>query len=356
MEVRMFTVGQIQENTYIFRRDGSDRALIVDPGDEADKLLAAIDALGVKLDGILLTHTHFDHVGAVAPVARATGAEVWVPKIEAGRARRHHELRAVAGLRPVRVLRRGAHARGRRAARAGRLRDRRAVHPRAQPRPRDLLDPGRAGDLLRRRAVPGSRSAAPTCRAATTARCSSRSGRWWTRSPRRPPSTRATWAPRHWARSGRQTRSWPSWRGEEAPGAARHARRAAPGWAPPARARDADRRGARARGLRADRDARVRGHRGVRARGGGVHGHRPEGDVHVRGQGRPLAHAAPGGHRRHLPRVHRARHAQAAAAGEGLGGGPVLPPRGARRPGASASSRRSTRRRSAPTTPASTPS
>ena len=83
MDVRMFTVGQIAENTYIFRRDGSDRALIVDPGDEADKLVAAIEALGVQLDGILLTHTHFDHVGAVAPVARATGAEVWVPKTEA---------------------------------------------------------------------------------------------------------------------------------------------------------------------------------------------------------------------------------------------------------------------------------
>jgi hydroxyacylglutathione hydrolase len=83
MDVRMFTVGQIAENTYLFRRDGSDRALMVDPGDEADKLLAAVDALGVTLDGILLTHTHFDHVGAVAPVARATGAEVWVPKIEA---------------------------------------------------------------------------------------------------------------------------------------------------------------------------------------------------------------------------------------------------------------------------------
>ena len=83
MDVRMFTVGQMQENTYLFRRDGSDRALIVDPGDEAEKLLAAIDALGVTLDGILLTHTHFDHVGAVAPVAKATGAEVWVPKIEA---------------------------------------------------------------------------------------------------------------------------------------------------------------------------------------------------------------------------------------------------------------------------------
>ena len=41
MDVRMFTVGQVQENTYIVRRDGSDRALIVDPGDEADKLLGA---------------------------------------------------------------------------------------------------------------------------------------------------------------------------------------------------------------------------------------------------------------------------------------------------------------------------
>jgi hydroxyacylglutathione hydrolase len=78
----MFTVGPVAENSFLFRRDGSDRALIVDPGDEADKLLAAIDGLGVTLEGILLTHTHFDHVGAVAPVARATGAEVWVPKLE----------------------------------------------------------------------------------------------------------------------------------------------------------------------------------------------------------------------------------------------------------------------------------
>jgi hydroxyacylglutathione hydrolase len=82
MDVRMFTVGPVAENSFIFRRDGSDRALIVDPGDEADKLLAAIEGLDVTLDGILLTHTHFDHVGAVAPVARATGAEVWVPRLE----------------------------------------------------------------------------------------------------------------------------------------------------------------------------------------------------------------------------------------------------------------------------------
>src|SRR4051794_9812196 len=82
MDVRMFTVGPVAENCYIFRRDGSDRALIIDPGEEPEKLLGAIDELGVTLDGILLTHTHFDHVGAVAPVAKATGAEVWVPEIE----------------------------------------------------------------------------------------------------------------------------------------------------------------------------------------------------------------------------------------------------------------------------------
>jgi glyoxylase-like metal-dependent hydrolase (beta-lactamase superfamily II) len=82
MDVRMFTVGPVAENSYIFRRDGSDRALIVDPGEEAPKLLGAIEEMGVELDGILLTHTHFDHVGAVAPVAKATGAEVWVPQIE----------------------------------------------------------------------------------------------------------------------------------------------------------------------------------------------------------------------------------------------------------------------------------
>jgi glyoxylase-like metal-dependent hydrolase (beta-lactamase superfamily II) len=82
MDVRMFTVGLVQENCYLIRRDGAESALLIDPGDEAPNLLGAIDALGLKLDGILITHTHFDHVGAVAPVAKATGAEVWVPELE----------------------------------------------------------------------------------------------------------------------------------------------------------------------------------------------------------------------------------------------------------------------------------
>jgi glyoxylase-like metal-dependent hydrolase (beta-lactamase superfamily II) len=84
MDVRMLTVGPVQENCFVIRRDGADSALMIDPGEEADRLLHVVDELGVKLAAILLTHTHFDHVGAVAPVARATGAPVYCPKLEVG--------------------------------------------------------------------------------------------------------------------------------------------------------------------------------------------------------------------------------------------------------------------------------
>ena len=82
LDVREFTVGPVAENCYLVRKAGADRALIVDPGDEAERILAAVDGLGVTVDGILLTHCHFDHIGAVAPVARDTGARVWCPEIE----------------------------------------------------------------------------------------------------------------------------------------------------------------------------------------------------------------------------------------------------------------------------------
>ncbi|MEI6447638.1 MAG: MBL fold metallo-hydrolase [Actinomycetes bacterium] len=81
-EVRSFTVGPVQENCHFVWANGSDRCVVIDPGDEAPKLLAALEDLGLGCDAILLTHTHFDHVGAVAPLARETGAEVWCPEIE----------------------------------------------------------------------------------------------------------------------------------------------------------------------------------------------------------------------------------------------------------------------------------
>ena len=82
LDVAMFTVGMVQENCFLVRSQDSDRAVIVDPGEEAPRLLQAIEDAGVTLDAILLTHTHFDHVGAVAPVARATRAPVYCPKLE----------------------------------------------------------------------------------------------------------------------------------------------------------------------------------------------------------------------------------------------------------------------------------
>jgi len=82
LDVHRLAVGEIQENCYLARLPGADRAVIFDPGEEADRLLGALEELGVTLEAILLTHTHFDHVGAVAPVARATGAPVWCPELE----------------------------------------------------------------------------------------------------------------------------------------------------------------------------------------------------------------------------------------------------------------------------------
>jgi hydroxyacylglutathione hydrolase len=82
LDVRSFTVGPVAENCFLFRAQDSDRALIVDPGEEAERILQAVDELGVTVEAILLTHCHFDHIGAVAPVARETGAPVYCPEIE----------------------------------------------------------------------------------------------------------------------------------------------------------------------------------------------------------------------------------------------------------------------------------
>ena len=83
IDVRMFTVGPVQENCFIVREKDAPNALIVDPGDEPDKLLAALDQLNIEtVEAILVTHTHFDHIGAVAPVAKATNAPVYCPELE----------------------------------------------------------------------------------------------------------------------------------------------------------------------------------------------------------------------------------------------------------------------------------
>ena len=79
MEARWLTVGPVQENTWIARQDGSDKALLIDPGDEPEKLLEALKELQTTPEAILITHCHFDHVGAVKAMAQATGAPVYCP-------------------------------------------------------------------------------------------------------------------------------------------------------------------------------------------------------------------------------------------------------------------------------------
>ncbi len=78
------TVGPVQENSFLVWKEGAGKAVMIDPGDEADRLMEPLAERGLELEAILLTHCHFDHIGAVAPVAAATGAPVWCPEIEVG--------------------------------------------------------------------------------------------------------------------------------------------------------------------------------------------------------------------------------------------------------------------------------
>jgi glyoxylase-like metal-dependent hydrolase (beta-lactamase superfamily II) len=82
LDVEMLTVGAIAENCFVIHNEGSGKALIVDPGEESERILAEVESTGAEVEAILITHCHFDHIGAVAPVAAATGAPVYCPKLE----------------------------------------------------------------------------------------------------------------------------------------------------------------------------------------------------------------------------------------------------------------------------------
>jgi len=82
LEVRQLTVGPIAENCFVLRPEGGAKALVVDPGEEPERILAEVEAAGAEVEAILITHCHFDHIGAVAPVAEAAGAPVYCPEIE----------------------------------------------------------------------------------------------------------------------------------------------------------------------------------------------------------------------------------------------------------------------------------
>jgi hydroxyacylglutathione hydrolase len=82
LDVRTFTVGAFRENCYLVRTPGATQALLIDPGAEAERLIEAVTALEVAIPAILITHTHIDHIGALAALARHTGAPVYCPALE----------------------------------------------------------------------------------------------------------------------------------------------------------------------------------------------------------------------------------------------------------------------------------
>ncbi len=69
-----FPLGVFQCNCSILSRDG--RAVVIDPGDEFEKILALLETSGLTVEQILLTHAHIDHVGAVAQMKSHFGVTV----------------------------------------------------------------------------------------------------------------------------------------------------------------------------------------------------------------------------------------------------------------------------------------
>ncbi len=71
MEIKTVVCGYLKENCYVVTKD--DKTIIIDPGDEASKIIDACH--GKSVVGILLTHRHFDHVGALKEIEDAFGIE-----------------------------------------------------------------------------------------------------------------------------------------------------------------------------------------------------------------------------------------------------------------------------------------
>ena len=81
MEIFATHTGLLKVNTYILY-DGKDAA-IIDPGGNHKRLLMELEQRGLQLGHILLTHGHFDHIGAVAPLKEVTGAQIYIHPLDA---------------------------------------------------------------------------------------------------------------------------------------------------------------------------------------------------------------------------------------------------------------------------------
>lgn len=84
MIIRVVTVGVLEENCWMVIDEASRDAVLVDPGDEGERILAALDAEGATLKEIWLTHAHFDHLGAVAHILRQHAVPVRLHPMDRG--------------------------------------------------------------------------------------------------------------------------------------------------------------------------------------------------------------------------------------------------------------------------------
>jgi len=72
------TVGAFQENSYLIVDPSTQRAALVDPGAEAEELVAMVRASRATLEAIWLTHAHIDHIGAIAAIKRVWDVPVYL--------------------------------------------------------------------------------------------------------------------------------------------------------------------------------------------------------------------------------------------------------------------------------------
>lgn len=82
MPIETLALGRLETNCYIISCRETRQAAVIDPGDEAEKILTVIANNDLTVSSILLTHGHFDHVCAVAAVKKATGATVYAHENE----------------------------------------------------------------------------------------------------------------------------------------------------------------------------------------------------------------------------------------------------------------------------------
>lgn len=84
MILKTLVVGPVATNCYIVSSESSKRGIIIDPGAEARLILNTVNDLGLTISLIVVTHLHFDHVGALAPVKERTEAKFALHEAEAG--------------------------------------------------------------------------------------------------------------------------------------------------------------------------------------------------------------------------------------------------------------------------------